>query len=1188
MGSRTIDTVIKLSGENEYRTSLKNCGAELKVLKSDLDATTSEFRNNANSMEALSAKGEILAQMYAKQQEKVGLLAGALEDAKASRAAEEQQVSELKAQYEQAKKALSAYGDEVDKNSQEYQEAKAKCDALRDSVIQHQAKLDSSTAAVTKYSTQLNRAQIELDRLDDQVTENKRLLSEAENAADGCATSIDRYGDKVREAADSTEKSVSAVEALASSMVASGIQEKVEEVAAALKACDEASQAYEHGIKQVATIADSAVMSQDELASSILALSTDLKKEANEVSGAVYDALSSGIETAEVLEFTRQSAQVATAGFTDMGTSVDVLTTILNAYGLKATETEAIASKLVKTQDLGKVTVDELGSVIGRVIPTAAAYGVDLNNVAAAYANMTAAGINAQNTTTYLGAMMDELADSGSNVSAILQEQTGKSFGQLMREGNSLGDVLEIIGATVDYDNEQFSNLWSSSTACKAAISLFNGSTEDFNATLDEMAHSSGTVAKNYETMASASETSSDRLAVASENLKIAVGQQLNPVMDQLRNAGANILEMAAEIVQENPALISVITGTVTALGLLASGLSALMIIKSITTAMQALNVAMAANPFTLAAVAVAALVAALATYQAQLAEDKAEIDALTESARALNETVEAGNSTFDDSVASTEAAASTVGRYIDRLRELESQGLNTQAQQLEYSMTLEKINSLMPGLNAELDEQTGLVKGGTDALEKQAEAWKKTALAEAAYARYKDDLQAMADAEYEVAKNEALLNATRAEAEEIYSRYEAVHARWQANLDAQTALGKDATLTYEEYAAEVEKLQVEQAELEKELASTNDELKANVETQNQYKDAIAEGQKAVEENTEQVEAATKAYAQFSDQAEDAADTVGDSSRDMASDVEDAVAELKAAYAAAETAARESIDNQIGLFDDLSGKCEMSTRDMIDNLKSQATAFTNYADNIQLAMERGIDEGLVQKLSDGSTESMQILAELVTATDEEIDELNQAWADTSQAKDYMAAGMAEVTTEYTAQMRALAVEMKNEAKAMGSSVVDGLIEGVRAKKPEYRTEIHSLAVEGTNEYKNTNLIYSPSRRYKQLAKYDVEGLIVQYQESKPKIQQAAAELANTGYLSMLRAKQAAIPRLTSAASVVQAATDSRLYGLLQQLLEAVKNGQVLTLDKNALVGATAGAYDSKFGQLKTLADRGAI
>lgn len=1183
MGQRTIDTVIRLSSESAYKTALKNCTSELKVHKSELESVTSEYRNNANSMEALTAKGEVLAKMYEAQEQKVGLLRGALEKAQGTRDEEEKKVQSLREQYEQAEKALKAYGDEVDKNSEEYRTQKAELDKLRDSVIQHQAKLDTASRSVNYYSTQLNKAEVELDKITDQQAENIKLLDEAAQATDGCATSIDRYGAAVKESADGTGQASSSVETLANAMVASGIQQKVEELAAAMMECSEASQAFELSVAQVSTISDESVLSTKEMKDGILELSTELRKDAGEVSDAVYNALSAGVETADVLDFTAQSAQLAKAGFTDMGTSVDVLTTVLNAYKLESDQTEKVASTLVKTQDLGKITVDELGKVMGRVIPSAAAYNVNLDNIAAAYANMTAAGINAENTTTYLSTMMDELADGGSAVAGILQEQTGQSFAELMAGGKSLGDVLEILGASVEYDNTAFSNLWSSSTAAKGAISLFDGSAAAFNKTLKEMETSSGTVAKNYEKMTDVSEYSSERFAVAASNLQIVVGDQLNPVLDELREAGAGALEMATDFISENPAVVSAITGVVTAVGLLSAGLAGMTVLQTITPMLTAFNAALAANPAAIVAIGVAGVVAALGTWIAQLETTEEKVDELTVASQTLSKTVSSGNANYEDTVASTQAASDTVSRYIDRLEELEAQGLKTDAQQQEYSMVLEKINSVMPGINAELDAQTDMVKGGTEALRDQAEAWQKAAMAEAAYARYKDDMAALADAEYELAKNQAKLSMAEEEAKPIRDELTRVA---EELADAQTELN-EVTVVGSNYLGASSQAQVEAQKrvdaLTSEYESLSKQLQKSTNNHAALKEAIEYGEQAVSDATLEVEAADAAYQELAGDMQKASEEGIESVEELAQATEEASEDMQAAYEEMLVSARESVDNQIGLFDDLTGKSEKSTADMIAALKSQTEAFENYATNIQLAIERGIDLGLVQQLSDGCAESMQILAELVTGTDEQISELNDAFLGLSEAKDNTAAAMVGVSQ---AVEDALA-DSATAAEQGGKNMIDGLIKGVKSRQGAYNSAIKAVALGGQTAYAQANDSHSPSRRYRKLASDDMQGLILQYEAETPKIKKATADVADAGYLSSVRSRMSQIPSMVSAARSAQSQDNSGLYAILQQILTALKMRQYIALNDGLLVGATADAYDTALGTSRFLAERGA-
>ena len=67
MAVRTISTSIKLDGEQEFKRQMKSVDGELKNLKSEMALVTAEFKGNANSMEALTAKGQLLRREYDQQ-----------------------------------------------------------------------------------------------------------------------------------------------------------------------------------------------------------------------------------------------------------------------------------------------------------------------------------------------------------------------------------------------------------------------------------------------------------------------------------------------------------------------------------------------------------------------------------------------------------------------------------------------------------------------------------------------------------------------------------------------------------------------------------------------------------------------------------------------------------------------------------------------------------------------------------------------------------------------------------------------------------------------------------------------------------------------------------------------------------------------------------------------------------------
>lgn len=143
---------------------------------------------------------------------------------------------------------------------------------------------------------------------------------------------------------------------------------------------------------------------------------------AKEIAENVYSAISAGQDTANAVDFVRTSTQLATAGFADAGQSLDVLTTILNAYGMSADQAASVSDKLIMTQNMGKTTVAELASSMGKVIPTANMYGVSLDDIASAYVTTTKNGISTAESTTYINGMLNELGKSGSKASDILKK----------------------------------------------------------------------------------------------------------------------------------------------------------------------------------------------------------------------------------------------------------------------------------------------------------------------------------------------------------------------------------------------------------------------------------------------------------------------------------------------------------------------------------------------------------------------------------------------------------------------------------------------------------------------------------------------------------------------------------------------------------------------------------------------
>lgn len=270
-------------------------------------------------------------------------------------------------------------------------------------------------------------------------------------------------------------------------------------LATALTTSTKSASDFQNGMAKMSTLFDTSKTSVSDLSKEFLTLSNKTGLSASELAEAGYQALSAGQSVDKVGKFVETAGNLAKAGFTSTTTAVDVLTTAMNAYGKSAGSADQIANKLVRTQNLGKTTVDELASAMGKVIPTASSMGVNINNLTSGYVSLTKQGIATAEATTYMNSMFNELGDSGTTLGGVIKEKTGKSFQECMNSGMSLADVLQITKQYADENGISYNELWSSAEAGKAGLAILNGGVDEFNKTVETMASDTDDVGEALE-----------------------------------------------------------------------------------------------------------------------------------------------------------------------------------------------------------------------------------------------------------------------------------------------------------------------------------------------------------------------------------------------------------------------------------------------------------------------------------------------------------------------------------------------------------------------------------------------------------------------------------------------------------------------------------------------------------------
>lgn len=438
-------------------------------------------------------------------------------------------------------------------------------------------------------------------------TENQLKKLEKEAAKSNAA--INSFGEKMKDTGGKLTAAGKTIMPLSAAVVGIG-------TAAAVSAVD-----FEDAMAKVSTIADTTEIPLDELRSQILYLSSQTGISANEIADNVYNAISAGQKTGDAVNFVTNSTKLAKAGFADAGAALDVLTTILNSYGMEASEVTNVSDMLIQTQNLGKTTVAELSSSMGKVIPTANAYHVQLDQLCAGYAKMTANGVATAESTTYMNSMLNELGKSGTTVSDILKEKTGKSFAELMENGASLADVLSVLKDSADEQNLSFGDLWSSAEAGKAGLILLGDSADDFNATLVQMRESTGATDSAFEKLQTNS-TKINKAVNAVKNTFIVLGgvilDTFSPVIDAVTGGIQKLCRWISSLPIGIQTIIVVIGTLIAAAGPLLVVLGTLMtsigsLAPLLSTAVTAISAFSAGLALPLAPIAaIAAAVAAL------------------------------------------------------------------------------------------------------------------------------------------------------------------------------------------------------------------------------------------------------------------------------------------------------------------------------------------------------------------------------------------------------------------------------------------------------------------------------------------------------------------------------------------------------------------------------------------------
>lgn len=539
---RKIGAVIALDGESSFKKSVSACNASLKTMKSEMALVTEQFKGQANSMDALRAKHDVLEKTLNKSVDLQSELEKALENSQKNYSEAGAQLDNYRKQLDTATSALADLEKQQSENAddslaQQIKEQKEEMERLTDIVNRGEKAYAKAESSVESWQQKLNDAKVQVVKLQREIDTNNSYMDEASKSADGCATSIDEMGRRIKE---STTQTSGSVEKLTDDVESFFTVDKISEYA------DAVSEAFQ----QVAQSAYDALQDLDEGYDTILTKT-----------GASGDALSEFTGIADKIYGDLPSAMA------DIGIAVGEVNT---RFGSTGDELDDLSRKFLKFSNINGTN---LNASIDGVQASMSAFNVEARDAGKVLDVMNRAGQNTgvsmdtlqstllQNASSFREMDMDiyqsidfvsKLEKSGLDTSQVMAGLK-KAYQTSAREGKSFQDSLVDIQETLVHAED-------STEASKKAVDLFGKSygsiataVKDGRLSFTSMSDSMSLLKDSTDSVNKTFDDSLDtwdEMTTAINSLKQIGGRMMSDIMD-IAEPGVELLADALETVRD-------------------------------------------------------------------------------------------------------------------------------------------------------------------------------------------------------------------------------------------------------------------------------------------------------------------------------------------------------------------------------------------------------------------------------------------------------------------------------------------------------------------------------------------------------------------------------------------------------------------------------------------------------------
>lgn len=1086
MAIKKIGALIALDGEKEFKQNVTNCNKSLSALKSELGLVQAQYEGQENSLEALQKKHEVLSKSLDEQKSKEEAVRKGLEHARESyekvgiglanlnkqQETHSKKLEDLKQDYEKATDRLDKMTKSGNSSEQAIKKQKAVVQSLSDELKKEETALGEVSTAIAKgeknyqtagnrvkdWETKLNTAEAQVIKASSAVNKNAAYLKEAAQSTDQCAKSIDEFGKEVKEAEKVTIDFSTVLKSnLANSLVNLG----KDAVVNAVKSVTSLETAQRQ--LQASTGATAGEMQQYK------SVMEDLHN--NNYGDDINDVAQS---MALVKQYTGELDPSKLESMTENGIAMR------DVFDMDLSETIRGVDALVKNMGL---TSDEAFDLMAKGAQNGLDKSGELSDNIAEYSQLWGqAGFSAQE----MFAILDNGLDSGAyNLDKV--NDFVKEFTISLADGRIEENLNSFSSGT-----QSLFYQWKSGKA--TAKDVFYSVIQDLNSATNQQ--EALTLASNtwsalgednaMKVIASLAETNTayDNVKGTMESIKDIKYDSLESRFTQLgkkfqTQVGVPIAEKALPAIEDGlDAVIENMDSLVPAIGGVVASVGTFKATMKLATVAQALfNTTVSATPIALMVTAVAGAATAIGVYAESAGDASKDVADLADQSQRLsdkaNEVSESAQdmiTSYADSSAEIEAQGEYAKTLAERIETLaDKTGRSNEETQVMQGYIAE-LNELVPDLNLAYDDQAGKLNMASDALEDYLNNSQKNIEMDALKGQAIELIKKRSELEVE---NIKLTQQSSDLSEKKQKVLEGEDEWYLKNCRSLTTLfdkKNEERRNYDEVTESIEN----NKEAQKKNAAAQEDVEAGLQAlQTELKKHGIEWEDVTtkqDENTESANINAEAQQTAADANATAAQTIVETYMGM----QETVAGV--------------LESQMDMFEEFDAGTKISSEELLTNMQSQIDGVTNWADNMAYLADRGVNQGILDKLAEMGPQGTTYVEAFANMTDEQLQQANDMWSQSLDMKEGVNASVQGMIEEYTAALNGGKEQMVEVMSSVGVDLNGGLGQGIRSSIEQGTIAISEMGTAVIETARTDFKTHSPSEVFDEIGRNLVSGL----------------------------------------------------------------------------------------------------